>query len=97
MAARALSLDIGLEQVFVEFQDGVEFTWHARILIVPLGAGRWVLCTLDPSVEFDDLSAKNVIPVGRRSPLPRCALGDFYVFDPLPTRSCATSRLCAQL
>ena len=76
MAARALSLDIGLEQVLVEFQDDAEFTWHARILVVALGAGRWVLCTPDLNVEVDDLSAKNVIPVGRRSPLPRRVLGD---------------------
>ena len=63
------SYDIGEQQVCVYFDDPGH-CWHIRILVVPLGAGRWLACSSDYDVEIIDLALCLVIPLERAQPLP---------------------------
>ena len=89
------SYDIGEQQVCVYFDDPGH-CWHIRILLVPLGAGRWLACSSDYDVEIIDLALCLVIPLERAQPLPARVLGDHYAQQPLRPDALERARIEAR-
>ena len=69
-SAAIKSLDIVEGQVLVEMEDGVGEMFHLHILHHRISAGVWI--TSDPfgTLQLDDLSDLEVVPVTRAAPLP---------------------------
>ena len=54
---RMSALDIPEKQVAIDFFDNPNgFRWHARVLLIRLGLGKWILATPDLEVQFKDLA-----------------------------------------
>ena len=86
-----MSYDIPEQQVCIYFDDPGH-SWHIRILLLPLGAGRWLACSSDYDVEVLDLAEYQVIQLTRASPLPARIAGDHYVRQPLDAAALETAR-----
>ena len=81
MAAVQLSLDIPEQQVCLDFPLDENFTWHGRVLMIMGEPGYWVVMTPDLELEYVQITAHRVVPVGRGAALPNRGLGDVYYFD----------------
>ena len=76
-----MSLDVDEPQVLVRFPDD-PVTWHHRVLLRRLRDATWIVLTPDFSVEVADLSAHNLFPLIRATPLPAPMVADAYLFAP---------------
>jgi hypothetical protein len=74
-----VALDISEGQVCINYDDDPNYTWHHRVLLSKLDAGRWVVLTPDGDVEVVDLSAHRVVPLLRGAPVPARVAGDVYL------------------
>ena len=81
MAAVQLSLDIPEQQVCLDFPLDENYTWHGRVLMIMGEPGYWVVMTPDLELEYVQITAHRVVPVGRGAALPNRVLGDVYYFD----------------
>ena len=79
-----MSLDIPERQILLYFEwDRLQ--WHHRLLLAPLGGGKWCACTPDYEVETIDMTNEIFRPVARAASFPD-ACRPRYVFDlPLDT------------
>ena len=64
---RLMGFDIPEQQLFVYFDDPGH-GWHHRVLLLPLGAGRWIATSTDYDVEVMDLAEYTVCPLARNTP-----------------------------
>lgn len=77
-----LTLDTSYPQVLIDFfNDAHGFRWHARLLAVADGSGRWIGATPDGDIELVDLTAHRVRPLERASSYPSDILEETYGFD----------------
>ena len=53
-----------------ESADSYGHTWHARLLIISDGSGRWVCATPDGNIEDVNLTEHRVITLVRHVPTP---------------------------
>ena len=90
-----MSFDIAEQQVCIYFDDP-GFSWHIRILLLPLGNGRWLACSSDYDVEIIGLATCLVSPLERASPLPARIVGDHYIRQPLDPVALERARLEAR-
>eukprot|EP00959_Pyramimonas_sp_CCMP1952_P230517 4818943-Pyramimonas_sp.AAC.1 len=68
MAHRAL--DIVEKQVLIDFFDDENgLFWHARILLIPGGQGRWIVCSPTLAVQVADLSTHRIRILRRGEPI----------------------------
>eukprot|EP00971_Amphidinium_carterae_P127716 2530224-Amphidinium_carterae.1 len=75
------ALDILEKQVAIDFfQD--QYHWHHRVLLLPAGQGKWIVCTPDHEVQFQDLTEHRVIALPRGAVVPSRIVDSFYTFDP---------------
>ena len=78
------ALDVEYRQVLVYFPDDANgLFWHHRILIVPLGGGRWTWITPDLDVQSADLTQHRVIALSRGQAFPARRRAECYGFDPI--------------
>lgn len=79
-----LTLDTSYPQVLVDFfGDEAGFNWHARLLVVSDGSGRWIGATPNLGVELIDLTQQRVRALDRASPYPQDVVEEVYGFDEL--------------
>ena len=78
-----MTLDIDLKQIFVQYDEDENFTWHHRVLMKRIEGTSWVVLTPDLEVEVLDLAGRQVLPLRRRAPFPAAQINDAYIFDPI--------------
>lgn len=91
-----LALDTSYPRVLIDFfNDPHGFRWHARLLVVADGSGRWIGATPDCDIELDDLTTHRVRPLERASAYPSDIVEETYGFDELDEAGVADfARLC---
>ena len=92
----AVSLDVPETQIALYCPDDRQFYWHHRILLAPLGAGRWVAVGPDLEIEVHDLSEMRHVILRRSTAFPRTVLPIYY-FDPVPAATYAYLKRDASL
>ena len=90
------AFDITEQQVLLYFDADPGHSWHHRILLIPLGGGRWIACSTDYEVEIIDLTTYAVIVLTRTLPFPARVAADFYSAQPVRPRDLERSRLEAR-
>ena len=78
------ALDIKEKQILVRYNGDPNFTWHHRILLVRLSAGRWVVLTPTGSLQILDTTTVRFEPLARGRPVQDRCRNDCFLFDPLP-------------
>lgn len=79
-----LTLDTSYPQVLIDYlNDEHGFRWHARLLAVADGNGRWIGATPDGEIELIDLTWHRVRPLERVSSYPEDLLEETYGFGEL--------------
>ncbi|CAK0872712.1 unnamed protein product, partial [Prorocentrum cordatum] len=70
------------KQVLIDFFDDENgLNWHARILLIPGGQGRWIVCSPTLAVQVADLSSHRIRILRRGEPIDPAYLREAFVFD----------------
>eukprot|EP00959_Pyramimonas_sp_CCMP1952_P375206 7858193-Pyramimonas_sp.AAC.1 len=80
------ALDIKERQVLVRYENDPNFTWHHRILLVRISAGRWVVLTPTHDLQILDTATVRFEPLAKGRPVPDRCRQDCFLFDPIPVR-----------
>ena len=90
------TFDVEQHQVLIDFPLDPNFTWHHRLLLVPIGGSIWAWATPDESVQRGDLSLHRVIVLRRNAPFPAGRLAQTYAFDEAAFDNATLDRLMAE-
>jgi hypothetical protein len=90
-------LDIQEPQVCVNFPDDPQFTWHHRILLCRVTAGRWLTLTPDHEIIAHNLNVIPNIVLDRGGEFPPGIRNHTYAFDPIDAASLTVFKRRAKL
>ena len=90
-------LDIQEPQVCVNFPDDPQFTWHHRILLCRINAGRWLTLTPDHEIIPHNLNVIPNVVLDRGGEFPPGIRNSTYAFDPIDASSLTVFKRRAKL
>ena len=88
------TLDIPERQVLLNFDED-HYEWHARILLLALGAARWICCTPTFDIEIEDFADETVHPLSRNSSFPMGGFRPIFAFRPSEVTEAALATMRA--
>ena len=89
------TLDCDERQVLVDYPNDPNLQWHHRLLLVPLGGGRWICSTPDLAIQPINLNDHRVIILQRNAAFPADRAAQTYAFDPADVDAATLARLRA--
>lgn len=90
-------LDIQEPQVCVNYPNDPQFTWHHRVLLCRVNAGRWLALTPDHEITVHDLNTLPNIVLDRGGEFPPGIRNSTYAFDPIDTSALTVFKRRAKL
>lgn len=90
-------LDIQEPQVCVNYPNDPQFTWHHRVLLCRVNAGRWLALTPDHEITVHDLNTLPNIVLDRGGEFPPGIRNSTYAFDPIDASALTVFKRRAKL